>query len=182
LWSPALQPAIGQCSRIPLLKDNELIGAFMMIRQEVRTFNDKQVELLTNFARQAVIAIDNTRLLNELHESLQQQTATADVLKVISRSTFDFQSVLETLVKSAARLCEANMAAIARQKGSAYQNVALYNYPPIFMEYMEHHPAEVSRGTVIGRAVLEGKITPQRAEIWLTSVTCPRRTVRRSLR
>ena len=142
---------------VPMLKDDELVGAILIYRQEVRPFTDKQVGLLQNFAAQAVIAIENTRLLSELRESLQQQTATADVLKVISRSTFDLQVVLDTLVKSAARLCRAERSAIRLLKDQLYHYGASYGFLPEHKERMKAEPLKPGRGSMVGRVVLEGK-------------------------
>jgi GAF domain-containing protein len=143
---------------VPMVREGELVGVIAIYRQEVRPFTEKQIALVENFAAQAVIAIENARLLNELRESLQQQTATADVLKVISRSTFDLQVVLDTLVQSAARLCEADMTAIHRLVGTDYQHAASHGYPPDLDDYMTKIRFAPGQGTIAGRTALEASI------------------------
>jgi GAF domain-containing protein len=143
---------------VPMLRQEDVIGVIVIRRTRVQPFTEKQIELLSTFGEQAAIAIENTRLLNELRESLQQQTATADVLKVISRSTFDLQTVLDTLVESAARLCEADMAAIVRLHGSNFRHAASYGYTPKLHEHMLNFRFEPGRGTTAGRVALEGRV------------------------
>jgi K+-sensing histidine kinase KdpD len=140
-----------------MLKAGEAVGVIAIYRMEVRPFTDKQIELVKNFGAQAVIAIENARLLNELRQSLQQQTATADVLKIISRSAFDLPTVLNTLVESAARLCDADKATIARQRGNVFFRVESYGFSAEFMDYIRDIPVLPERSHATGRALLEGK-------------------------
>jgi signal transduction histidine kinase len=149
----------------PLLRQNEAIGAIAIRRMEVKPFTEKQVELVTTFADQAVIAIENVRLFEaeqqrsrELTESLQLQIATANVLKIISRSAFDLRTVLQTLVESAARFCEADKGAIVRQKDGLFYNAEAYGYSREFLNYIRSTPIKAERGSASGRALVEGLV------------------------
>ena len=148
------------------MREGNVVGVIFVGRAIVQPFTDKQIELVTTFADQALIAIENARLFDEvqartrdLSESLDQQTATADVLKVISRSTFDLQTVLDTLVESAARLCHADKANIARLKNDSFQFVAFSGFQPDYREYLKAlQMSKVDRGSITGRTVLESRI------------------------
>ena len=149
---------------IPLMRENNAIGALLIRRMEVRPFTPRQVELLKTFADQAVIAIENVRLFDEVNartaelgEALHQQTATAEVLKVISRSTFNLESVLQTLVESAARLCDADKSTVTRQIGGKFYRAEAYGFSPEFLEFVRNVPVEPERGSVSGRALLDGR-------------------------
>src|SRR5262245_52560902 len=147
---------------VPMLKEGEHVGAITIFRREVRRFTEKQIELVQNFAAQAVIAVENTRLLTELRESLQQQTATADVLKVISRSTFDLESVLNTLTASAAGLCKADKGAIFQKDGDVYRLAAHFGFSPEeeqqAKQYAHEQPLGPGRGSLVGRVALDGRV------------------------
>ena len=142
---------------MPMMRGRTAIGTLSVVRLAPGKLSARQSAALKTYAAQAVIAIENTRLLNELRESLQQQTATADVLKVISRSTFDLQPVLDTLTESAARLCDADMAAVAREKDLAFYYATSYGFPIAYLEFVKGIAHPVNRGSVIGRTMIEGK-------------------------
>jgi signal transduction histidine kinase len=150
---------------VPMLKENELIGVFTVYRQEVRPFTDKQIAVVTNFAAQAVIAIENSRLLNELRqrtddltESLEQQTATSEVLGVISRSKFELQPILQSVVDTAARLCRAEGGVIFRREDGIYRFAAGYSLDPAYLEIERKTPIVPGQGTVVGRAAMTGQV------------------------
>ena len=125
---------------VPMLKDNELVGAFSIYRQEVRPFTEKQIDLVKNFAAQAVIAIENARLLNELRQSLERQTATSQVLQVISSSPDDLEPVFRTMLENATRICEAKFGVMQVPEGDGLRAVSFHDVPPAYAEAMRRDP------------------------------------------
>ena len=149
---------------VPMLKEGEVIGAIVIFRKEVRPFSDKQIALVTNFAAQAVIAIENARLLNELRQSLEQQTATSKVLEVISRSAFDLKAVFETVAESSVRLCGSERANIFRFDGEVLRVVTAVNAPHKLLDWLEQNPIRPGRHSVAARTALERR-TVQVADV-----------------
>ena len=138
----------------PLLREGVAIGAIVVRRVEKRPFSDKQVTLLETFADQAVIAIENVRLFNETKEALEQQTATSEVLKTISRSTFDLNAVLQVLIENATRLAGATRGFIFRFDGQRARLAFSHNAPPAYKALIEANPIPPGRGSLVGRTLL----------------------------
>jgi GAF domain-containing protein len=160
--STARQRGVGSLLAVPLLREQEAVGVISLARDLVGPFSPQQIEVLQTFADQAVIAIENVRLFNELEarnreltESLEQQTATGEVLKVISRSAFDLQPVLDTLIENAARLCGARRGVILRRDGDSYHGVAFYNASPELVDFIRRHPVTPGRYSITARVALE---------------------------
>ena len=143
---------------MPMLREGELLGVMFLCRQRVRPFTDKQIALVSSFAAQAAIAIENARLLNELRESLERQTATSEVLGVISRSKFELQPILQGVVSTAMRLCRAEQAVIFRLQDGVYRFAAGHSHAPEYLELERQAPIVAGQGTVVGRAVLTGQV------------------------
>src|SRR5262249_23813001 len=143
---------------VPMLKDSKLVGAIVIYRQEVRPFTERQIELLQSFAAQAVIAIENTRLLSELRESLQQQTATADVLKVISSSPGELEPVFGAMLENAVSICGAHFGNLALYDGSRMRMAAMYNAPPEYEKMRRHDPVVPLDRSVLGTIVKTKKV------------------------